>query len=259
MKKLLYLIVSVFMLSCPAWGALQTTACYKYEGNGLFYVYFDNNSFNFPTVDSKDCEIEIKAKLTEILKNLDTNGNAITLTGRASQSGSRGYNEGLSEKRLNTVKGLLVNGLNVEESYIKEKYVSGEGNASSVEKAEDRHVLITFAGITTLVDGGGNGGGNGDGGAVADNENITNVYNQLVALGIFSEKRDVWTDKEGTFNEARLLSDSLAGVALGTAGGLISSHVIKKSQVKKGFEDIQCVIADKPVANWGDTFGVGIQ
>jgi hypothetical protein len=51
----------------------------------------------------------------------------------------------------------------------------------------------------------------------------------------------------------------LAGVALGTAGGLISSHVIKKSQVKKGFEDIQCVIADKPVANWGDTFGVGIQ
>lgn len=259
MKKLLYLIVSVFMLSCPAWGAPPTTACYKYEGNGLFYVYFDNDSFNFPTVDSKDCEIEIKAKLTEILKNLDTRGSAITLTGRASQSGNEKYNKELSEKRLNTVKGLLVDSLNIEGSSIKEKYVSGEGNASSVEKAEDRHVLITFAGITTLVDGGGNGDGNGDGGAVADNKNITNVYNQLMALGIFGEKRDVWTDKEGTFNEARLLSDSLAGVALGTAGGLISSHVIKKSQVKKGFEDIQCVIADKPVANWGDTFGVGIQ
>ena len=69
----------------------------------------------------------------------------------------------------------------------------------------------------------------------------------------------VWKDQEGDFNTARLASDSIAGVVLGTAGGLISSHVIKKSQIKKGFEDIQCVIAGQPVAGWGDLFQVGIQ
>lgn len=69
----------------------------------------------------------------------------------------------------------------------------------------------------------------------------------------------VWKDQEGNFNTARLASDSIAGVVLGTAGGLISSHVIKKSQIKKGFEDIQCVIAGQPVAGWGDLFQVGIQ
>lgn len=72
-------------------------------------------------------------------------------------------------------------------------------------------------------------------------------------------KVSVWKNKEGKFNTARLASDSIAGVVLGTAGGLITSSVVKKNQVKNGFEDIQCVIGGQVVADWGDEFRVGIQ
>jgi hypothetical protein len=254
MKKLLYLIVSVFMLSCPAWGENQE--CFKWIDNDIkthFLVLFETSK---ATV-SEACKSEIKEELQERFVGVDMNKVSISIKGKASKSG------GVTENNMSNAEGrrdfakVLVTELGYE-SYIRDTDATIDSDDTKSDNDNDqdsRSALIVFAGITTLVDG----GGNGDGGTVADNENITNVYNQLMALGIFSEKRDVWIDKEGTFNEARLLSDSLAGVALGTAGGLISSHVIKKSQVKKGFEDIQCVIADKPVANWGDTFGVGIQ
>lgn len=69
----------------------------------------------------------------------------------------------------------------------------------------------------------------------------------------------VWKDADGKFNTARLASDSIAGVVLGTAGGLITSSVIKKHQVEDGFEDINCVIGGQSVAGWGDEFSVGVQ
>ena len=72
-------------------------------------------------------------------------------------------------------------------------------------------------------------------------------------------KLTVWKDEEGNFNTSRLLSDSIAGVVLGTAGGLITSNVVKKNQVENGFEDIQCSIGGQVVAGWGDEFRVGIQ
>ena len=68
-----------------------------------------------------------------------------------------------------------------------------------------------------------------------------------------------WKDAEGKFNTARLASDSIAGVVLGTAGGLITSSVVKKHQVEEGFEDLQCVIGGQTVAGWGDEFTVGVQ
>ena len=68
-----------------------------------------------------------------------------------------------------------------------------------------------------------------------------------------------WKNADGGFNTSRLLSDSIAGVVLGTAGGLITSHVVKKNQVENGFEDIQCTVGGQVVANWGDEFQVGIQ
>lgn len=68
-----------------------------------------------------------------------------------------------------------------------------------------------------------------------------------------------WKDEEGKFNTARLASDSIAGVVLGTAGGLITSSVVKKHQVEEGFEDLQCVIGGQTVAGWGDEFNVGVQ
>ena len=74
-----------------------------------------------------------------------------------------------------------------------------------------------------------------------------------------SAKVSVWKNKEGNFNTARLASDSVAGVVLGTAGGLISNHLIKKNQIKKGMEDIQCTVGGQVVAGYGDEFMVGMQ
>ncbi len=69
----------------------------------------------------------------------------------------------------------------------------------------------------------------------------------------------VWKDEDGNFNTARLASDSIAAVVLGTAGGLITSNVVKKSQVKNGFEDIKCTIGGQTVSSWGDEFSVGVR
>ena len=68
-----------------------------------------------------------------------------------------------------------------------------------------------------------------------------------------------WKNEEGKFNTARLASDSIAGVVLGTTGGLITSSVMKKKQVEQGFEDLRCVVGGQSVAGWGDEFMVGIQ
>lgn len=69
----------------------------------------------------------------------------------------------------------------------------------------------------------------------------------------------VWKDADGNFNTARLVSDSVAGVVLGTAGALITSSVVKKNQIKKGFEDIVCTIGGQEVGSYGDEISVGIR
>ncbi|MBO4745747.1 MAG: hypothetical protein J5613_01600 [Alphaproteobacteria bacterium] len=71
-------------------------------------------------------------------------------------------------------------------------------------------------------------------------------------------EQSVWKDTEGNFNTARLASDSIAGVVLGTAGGLITAKVVKKNQLKQGFEDIKCSIGGQNVASYGDDFNVGM-
>lgn len=69
----------------------------------------------------------------------------------------------------------------------------------------------------------------------------------------------VWKTDEGKFNYARLASDSIAGVVLGTAGGIITSNVVKKNQIKSGFSDVMCTVGGQNVANWGDEFRVGVR
>ena len=70
----------------------------------------------------------------------------------------------------------------------------------------------------------------------------------------------VWkTADTGEFNYARLASDSIAGVVLGTAGGIITSNVVKKNQIKSGFDDVMCTVGGQSVANWGDEFRVGVR
>lgn len=89
-------------------------------------------------------------------------------------------------------------------------------------------------------------------------ERIASIVNNLDQKAA-NFKRSDWKNEEGKFNTARLISDSVAGVVLGTAGGLITSSVVKKSQVKSGFEDLNCAIGGQVVAGWGDEFLVGIQ
>ena len=85
-------------------------------------------------------------------------------------------------------------------------------------------------------------------------------YNKITKMrNEWFGKVNVWKNAEGKFNTARLASDSIAGVVLGTAGGLITSHLVKKNQVKTGFEDIQCTVGGQKVADWGDEFMVGIR
>ena len=98
---------------------------------------------------------------------------------------------------------------------------------------------------------------------ISENEEIAAQGVRTLVNGL-TEKfaglgRSVWKDKDGNFNKARLASDSIAGVVLGTAGGLITSNVVKKSQVKSGFEDISCTVGGQKVADWSDEFTVGIK
>ena len=68
-----------------------------------------------------------------------------------------------------------------------------------------------------------------------------------------------WRNAEGKFNTARLASDSIAGVVLGTVGGIVTSKLVKKNQLKKGFEDLSCHVGGQKIADYGDTFRVGLQ
>jgi len=89
---------------------------------------------------------------------------------------------------------------------------------------------------------------------------VNSAYSQLTAIhNKFRDNVSVWKDAEGNFNTARLASDTVAGVVLGTTGALVTSHVVKKNQVENGFEDIKCTIGGQNVAGWGDQFRVGIQ
>ncbi|MBO4672100.1 MAG: hypothetical protein J5608_00410 [Alphaproteobacteria bacterium] len=87
-----------------------------------------------------------------------------------------------------------------------------------------------------------------------------NVFNELDS--ILTNKfqgSSVWKNEEGKFNTARLASDSIAGVVLGTVGGVVTSTVIKKNQLKKGFEDLKCTIGGQDVASFGDEFSVTVR
>ena len=86
---------------------------------------------------------------------------------------------------------------------------------------------------------------------------ITTAFSKL-NTDIGGLEQSVWKDAEGNFNTARLASDSIAGVVLGTAGGLITAKVVKKNQLKQGFEDIKCSIGGQNVASYGDDFTVGM-
>ena len=86
-----------------------------------------------------------------------------------------------------------------------------------------------------------------------------NILDNILEEHFTTKYSDVWKDESGNFNTARLTSDSIAGVVLGTTGGIITSQVIKKNQLKRGFQDLKCVIGGQDVAAYGDEFSVGLK
>ncbi len=91
-------------------------------------------------------------------------------------------------------------------------------------------------------------------------QRVNDAYKNIKAIhDTFRNDVSVWKDADGKFNTARLASDSIAGVVLGTTGGLITSKLVKKNQIEDGFEKLQCTIGGQSVATWGDQFNVGIQ
>ena len=95
-------------------------------------------------------------------------------------------------------------------------------------------------------------------GQAASRTKIISLYKKLNGMSN-DFKVSVWKDAEGNFNTARLASDSIAAVVLGTTGALVTSNIVKKNQVSSGFEDINCQIGGQTVAGWGDEFSVGMQ
>lgn len=95
--------------------------------------------------------------------------------------------------------------------------------------------------------------------ANARTEEIRGVLSELKSIIYKDMDTSHWKNASGGFNTARLASDSVAGVVLGTVGGVITSNVIKKNQVKGGFEDINCTVGGQRVAGYADEFNVGIQ
>ncbi len=89
---------------------------------------------------------------------------------------------------------------------------------------------------------------------------LHNIQTSMTTLSAFYAglERNIWRNKDGKFNTARLISDTTAGVVLGTAGGLISNKIIKKNQIRKGFDGISCYVGGQLVADYGDEFTVGM-
>ncbi len=87
------------------------------------------------------------------------------------------------------------------------------------------------------------------------------VTSAMSVLNAFASGADVsvWKNQDGKFNTARLASDATAGVVLGTVGGLVSNKIVKKNQLKRGFEDVNCSVGGQIVADWADEFTVGVQ
>lgn len=90
----------------------------------------------------------------------------------------------------------------------------------------------------------------------------TDIENAKLKMEAFfktaADEASVWKTESGSFNSARLASDLTAGVVLGTVGGIVTGNIIKKNQIKKGYEVLHCTIGGQTVADWGDEFNVGL-
>lgn len=245
MKK--FLILCVFVVSSAinfaAWADDKQKAeeCHSQWKDGwLLEVYFDTGESIFPTIGDANCQVKVKEALAEKMGN-EAKGKYI-LIASTSECGPIDCNKDLAEGRKKTVADLIKDNFENFKNSSEEDWVVGPINAASSNHTRnewtDRMVMILVS---------------PEEGSSVNFETLARAY---MKLHKFSDSLEVnvWRDEQGKFNTARLWSDSIAGVVLGTAGGLITSSVVKKNQIQEGFEDIQCVVGGQTVANWGDEF-----
>ena len=95
-----------------------------------------------------------------------------------------------------------------------------------------------------------------DKGTNSDSQKISAARDRLAEFfNKVDSDRSVWKNADGSFNGVRLA----AGVVLGTVGGVVSGVLIKKSQVEKGFDALNCTVGGQKIADWGDEFTVGLR
>ncbi len=241
-----------------------------------YRLFFFNDIDTVAEVPDGQCITEIRDILNEQLKGLSGN-DVMYVMGLADSRGRDKYNINLAKRRMEHVLNMLDPQLRdtKHNSNNLEYFVAGESDdmaqyggdgrtsnpreravcviissagapkefvqiSSAVSVKQDAHITITKGNHQTLE------------------QRIKSIVAYLRNVSE-SQGTSVWKNKEGNFNSSRLVSDSVAGVVLGTAGGLITSNVIKKNQVKGGFEDIKCTVGGQIVAEFGDDFSVGMR
>ena len=247
MKKILMcLCASVLMTSNASANNLQAQDCYVWGKQDVFMtVFFDNNSYVLPTLS--DCENAFKTELSSVISGKSADDITVAVIASTSASGDYKYNIKLSDNRANTIKNIIST---INPNIEVYSYSGGEADAQlkkhNVNNPDDRAVVIWFSAKDSSISNN-------------DRNLINTLHTKLKSYDFIGAKRNVWKNNEGKFNTARLISDSVAGVVLGTAGGLITSSVVKKNQLEDGFEDIKCTIGGQTVSRWGDEFTVGIK
>lgn len=103
------------------------------EAQEKFVVYFDNNKYDLNKVEqAKFDKWIIENKTSKIL----------SITGSTDEVGSSGFNDTLSQKRVNTIYALVNGKLKIRGDF---KSISlGEKGATSTNKAENRKAIIHY-------------------------------------------------------------------------------------------------------------------
>lgn len=98
-----------------------------------FVVYFDNNKYDLNKVE--------QAKFDKWLAENRTS-KILSITGSTDEVGSNGFNDTLSQKRVNTIYALVNGKLKIRDDF---KSISlGEKGATSTNKAENRKAIIHY-------------------------------------------------------------------------------------------------------------------
>jgi outer membrane protein OmpA-like peptidoglycan-associated protein len=98
-----------------------------------FVVYFDNNKFDLNKVEQAKFDKWIAENKTSKI---------LSITGSTDEVGSNGFNDTLSQKRVNTIYALVNGKLKIRNDF---KSISlGEKGATSSNKAENRKAIIHY-------------------------------------------------------------------------------------------------------------------